>query len=294
VSIARERIGNLSALTLLAPGDGRVMFVLPAGDFAIVGTTDTYESVAPDQVRATAADVEYLLAAANHFFPAARLGREDVVAAWAGLRPLAPRGDARGDDPGSASREHEVVERVDGLVSVTGGKLTTYRVMARDAVDAAQRSAGQPAGRARTAHEPLAGGRIAHIEDEIAAAAAASGDGAVGTRLVHAHGDAWREVWALAQSDPSLAARVEATRPYLIAELRHAVTRELAMTLGDLLIRRTPLAFETRDHGRAAARRVAPQVARWLGWSEIEMRAAIAEYDAETARIFRVEERGAG
>ena len=292
VSVARERIDNVAALTLLSPRDGRVMFVLPAGDFAIVGTTDTYETVEPDQVRATEGDVAYLLEAANHFFPAARLMRDDVVSAWAGLRPLkANEGGA--DDPGSASREHTITEHMPGLVSVAGGKLTTYRAMARQVVDAVQRSLGRRRTAALTARQPLAGGRIGNLAGEIVAAAAVTGDTRVATRLVQAHGDEWRAVWAMAADDPALAERVEPSRPYLMAELCYAVREEMAITLGDLLIRRTPLAFETRDHGRGAARRVASHVARWLAWSPIEMRAAIAEYDAEVERMFRVEERGA-
>jgi glycerol-3-phosphate dehydrogenase len=290
VSVARERIDNVGALTLLAPSDGRVMFVLPAGDFTIVGTTDSYETVRPDQVRASEADVSYLLDAANHFFPGARLVRDDVVSAWAGLRPLKANGGD--DDPSAASREHIITEHVPGLVSVTGGKLTTYRVMARQVVDAVQRSRGGRPTRSRTAREPLAGGAVADLAGEIASAAVLTRDAAVATRLVHAHGDAWRAVWALAAEDAALGERIEPTRPYLLAELLHAVREEQALTLGDLLIRRTSLAFEMRDHGRSAARRIASHVARWLGWSAVEMRAAIAEYDAEVERMFRVEARG--
>lgn len=291
VCVARERIGNGSALTLLAPQDGRVMFVLPAGDFAIIGTTDTFENVDPDEVRASTADVEYLLDAVNHFFPAATLTREDVVAAWAGLRPLA-RAEAGGDDPGDASREHAISEQVVGLVSITGGKLTTYRAMAREVVDAVERSLGRIPSRARTARQILPGGAIADVEAEVSAAMAVTMDSALARRLVHAHGTAWRDVWALTTSDPGLAERIDRSRPYLLAELRHAVTHELALTIGDLLVRRTPIAFETRDHGRASARRVAPIVARWLGWSDDAVRAAIIAYDAEVDRIFRIEERG--
>jgi glycerol-3-phosphate dehydrogenase len=291
VCVERGRIDNVGALTLIAPSDGRVMFILPAGDFSIVGTTDTYESVEPDQVRPTEADVAYLLDSANHFFPAAQLGRDDVISAWAGLRPLTT-GDGGDDDPGSASREHTIAERVPGLVSVTGGKLTTYRAMAAQAVNAVQRSLGARTTAARTARTALAGGTIGDLAAEIDAASALARDVGVGTRLVQAHGDAWRAVWALAAADATLAERVEPGRPYLMAELAYAVREEMAATLGDLLIRRMPVAFETRDHGRAAARRIAAPVARSLGWSAVEMRAAIAEYDAEVERMFRIEQGG--
>jgi glycerol-3-phosphate dehydrogenase len=288
VSVARERLGNTSALTLLAPRDGRVMFILPAGDFAIIGTTDTYENVAPEEVRASMADVEYLLEAANHFFPTAHLTRDDVISAWAGLRPLAAD-SADAPDPGSASREHAIGERLPGLVSVTGGKLTTYRAMAREVVDTVQRSLGVTVTPASTAQAPLAGGGISDLPREIADATAITRDAAVATRLVHAHGTAWRAVLELATADPMLGERIEPSRPQLLAELRYAVSEEHAMTLGDLLIRRTPIAFETRDHGRAAAQRVVPLVARWLGWSAAQTSAALVDYEAEVGRLFRIE-----
>jgi glycerol-3-phosphate dehydrogenase len=111
----------------------------------------------------------------------------------------------------------------------------------------------------------------------------------VATRLVHAHGDQWRAVLQLAAGEPLLAGRIEPSRPYLLAELRHAVNDEHAMTLGDLLIRRTPVAFETRDHGRAAAERIVALVAQWLGWSAAQTSAALTDYGAEVDRVFRIE-----
>ena len=288
VIVPRERVGNEAALTLLTPQDGRVFFVLPAGDFAIIGTTDTFEPVGPDEVRASTADVSYLLEAANHFFPGAQLHPDDVIAAWAGLRPLVAS-DAGTDDPGAVSREHAVTEHVPGLVRVTGGKLTTYRVMARDVVDAVQRSLGARVTRSPTADTPLAGGGLADPLKEIGAAATLIGDAAVGARLVHAHGDRWREVWALAEQSSLLAQRIEPSRPYLMAELRWAVDNEMAFTLADLLVRRIPLAFETRNHGRAAAGRVAPLVATWLGWDAAQVGAEVVRYEAETERMFGID-----
>lgn len=288
VLVPRERVGNEAALTLLTPQDGRVFFVLPAGDFAIIGTTDTFEPVSPDAVRASAHDVSYLLQAANHFFPAAQLTHGDVLTAWAGLRPLVAS-DAQADDPGAVSREHAVTERIPGLVRVTGGKLTTYRVMARDVVDAVQRSLRTRVTRSRTADVPLSGGGLADPLKAIGAATTLVGDAAVAARLVHAHGDQWRSVWSLAEQDSVLAERIEPSRPYVLAELRWAVERELAFTLADLLVRRIPLAFETRDHGRAAASRAAPLVAEWLGWDPARAGAERERYDAEAERLFRID-----
>ena len=287
VIVPRERIGNQAALTLLVPQDGRVFFVLPSGDFAIIGTTDSYEPVSPDEVRATTDDVAYLLDAANHFFPEAKLSRDDVIAAWAGLRPLVAN-DEDGDDPGGVSREHAVTERIPGLVRITGGKLTTYRVMASDTMDAVQRSLGRHPMRSRTADSPLEGGRLSDAVREIGEATARVGDAMVAGRLVHAHGDRWRDVWSLARREPALAERIDPARPYLMAEGRWAVEEELACTLADILVRRMPLAFETRDHGRAAARRLASHCARWLGWDDARTGQALDEFDAEVERLFAI------
>lgn len=109
-------------------------------------------------------------------------------------------------------------------------------------------------------------------------------------RLVHAHGDEWREVWALAEREPALAERIEPSRPYVMAELRWAVEHELAFTLADLLVRRVPVAFETRDHGRAAAKRAAPFVAAWLGWNDGQVAEELERYDGEVERLFRIED----
>lgn len=287
VSVHRPRVGNVSAVTLIAPQDGRVMFVLPAGAFTIIGTTDTFDDVVPEEVRATTRDVDYLLTAANHHFPEARLTTEDVVSAWAGLRPLAAT-TASDADPGNASREHAIAETSPGLVSVTGGKLTTYRAMSAEVVDVVQRALGVAKTRCRTADEPLSGGKIANLAGAIAEAELIVRDRAVARRLVLAHGSAWRHVWSLVDADTEMSVRVVVDGPYLLAELQYAVQHELARTLSDLLIRRTPVAFETVDHGRAAAQLVLPFVAQWMGWDHADAQAALEAYESDVARLFTI------
>jgi len=286
VSVPRVRVGNVAAVTLTAPQDGRVMFVLPSGAHAIIGTTDTYDATSPDDVHASAGDVRYLLDAANHYFPEANLRESDVVATWAGIRPLAAPG-ATGA-PSSASREHSIVESAPGLVRVTGGKLTTYRAMAAQVVDTVERALGHTLSPCRTATLPLAGGDMRDPDEEIARAINAIGDEVIARRLVSAYGTAWHGVWSLTEADPALAGFLQPGFPYVYAELLHAITHEQAATLGDLLIRRTPIAFETRDHGRSTARHIAPVVGRWMRWSGLEVVEAIEAYDAESERIFRV------
>jgi glycerol-3-phosphate dehydrogenase len=163
--------------------------------------------------------------------------------------------------------------------------------MAEEVVDLVERSLGRKPMRAATATLPLAGGDIRDVREEIAHAIQAVGDEAIARRLVGAYGTAWHGVWSLTQADPGLGSFVENGLPYLFAELLHAITHEQAATLGDLLIRRTPIAFETFDHGRAAASRIAPVVARWLRWSAAEVLDAVTAYDEETRRLFGIDER---
>jgi glycerol-3-phosphate dehydrogenase len=285
IAVPRERIGNRDALTLLSPVDGRVLFVLPADKHAIVGTTDSYTSASPDDVRATIDDVQYLLAAANSFFPAAQLTPNDVISAWAGIRPLVATG---GDTPGAASREHAVTTSPRGLVSITGGKLTTYRVMAADVLDVVRAKINQtpPSGKARSV--PLPGGDFDSFDTLIARATAATNDAAMARHLATTYGTRWTATWAEIQQ-PGGSVIVADGLPYTIGELRYAATNEMAYTLGDLLIRRTRVAFETSDHGLAAAERVAVALSELFGPNASARRDAIQAYALEAERMFAVE-----
>jgi glycerol-3-phosphate dehydrogenase len=236
IAVERARIGNRDAITLLHPRDGRVMFTLPAGTHTIIGTTDTFTDVSPDEVRASESDVGYLLDAANAFFPDALLRREDVVSAWAGIRPLIRTSGSSV----AASREHAIATSTSGLVTITGGKLTTYRVMARDVVDAIEQQLGMRRRRTLTGQRPLPDASI-----------------------------------------PLDGAAIVAGLPWRMSHVTQAVEREHAATLGDILIRRTHVAFETRDNGRAAAH----AVATFLGWGPKE----VDRYETEVERIFGID-----
>ena len=124
------------------------MFVLPSGDRAIVGTTDIRTDESPDNVVASDVEIEYLMEAANHYFPDAKLIRSDVLETWAGIRPLAAA--PAGARPSSISREHQISRDKLGVIVVTGGKLTTYRSMAAEIVDVIERHMGRKPKRAPT------------------------------------------------------------------------------------------------------------------------------------------------
>ncbi len=286
IAVPHARVGNRGAITLLAQ-DGRVMFVLPAGPCTIIGTTETETVETPDQVRATRADVDYLLASANRAFPEAALSADDVIAAWAGIRPLAAK--AHSGDANSASREHLVETGPRGVITVTGGKLTTYRVIARDVVDVVFGALARRSPRVRTELIALPGGEVRDLDAELAAARAATGTDDIAAWLVHAYGGAWHQVWARTRSDASLEQRLVHGLPYVAAEVTHAVEAEFACTVADVLVRRLHVAFETRDHGASVAPRVAALMAALLGWTDRGVSSAVAEYTAEIARLFAIE-----
>jgi glycerol-3-phosphate dehydrogenase len=255
IAVPRERVGNREALTLISPVDGRVMFCLPAGSHSIIGTTDTWTTESPEDVKASESDVEYLIRSINDYFPRAALTAEDVVSAWAGIRPLASGGAAR---PGRISREHSIVIDASGVINVTGGKLTTYRSMAAEIVDTVQRLLGRKSARSPTDSVVLPG---AEREERVAAL--------------------WRE-------DGSLARPLYDGLPYTGGDLVYAVKNEMATTLSDLLIRRAHVAFETRDHGRAAAAGAAEIVAPLLGWSDDVKSARLRDYVHDVERMFTI------
>ena len=288
IAVPRHRVGNRDAITVVAPQDGRVMFVLPAGAHAIIGTTEQPAGRGPDDVRATREDVRYLLDACSASFPDARLTDDDVVAAWSGIRPLAAT--MADGDAGSASREHTVAQGGLGVLTVTGGKLTTYRAMAEDVVDRVCESLGEAERSGRPHRETLLpGGALRSLSAAERDAEAAVGDAAVARRLVGAYGCDWREVWRLTRADPSLGARIDDALPYTFAEVVYATAREMAVTLGDFLMRRTHLAFETGDHGVRAAERVVTLLAPRLGWDAARAIDELQRYDREAMRIFTID-----
>jgi glycerol-3-phosphate dehydrogenase len=257
LAVPAARVGNRGAVTLLSAIDGRVMFVLPAGRLSIIGTTDTSTSAGPDEVRASGADIAYLLTSANAAFPHARLTATDVVAAWAGIRPLIASGHRA--DPGSASREHEIIREPSGVIAVTGGKLTTYRAIAAEVVDAVETALGRTPVPTRTHLIMLPGA------------------------------DRSAELDQLAARDPSLARPLDPELSYRGADLVYGVRSEMACTLADLLMRRTHIAFETRDAGLSVAPSAARLVAPLLGWDASALQTAVEAYALEARRVFGID-----
>ena len=267
-----------SGLILRTPTS--VLFVIPWGEHWLIGTTDTPWHLDRAHPAASSADIAYILAQVNQVL--VRPVRADaIVGVYAGLRPLLA-GEA--DQTSRLSREHAVVTPVPGLVLVAGGKYTTYRVMAEDAVDAAV--VGLPGvPKSRTAHLPLVGAhRWDAVRDAAPELAETSGlpEDAV-QRLLHRHGDQVGDVLALVREDPSLGVPVTGAPDYLTAEVVHAVTAEGARHLDDVLTRRTRISIETAHRGVESARDVAAVMAGPLGWDAERTAREVEHYETRVA-----------
>ena len=276
VTVPAELVPIDVALVLKAPVDGRSVFVVPwpGTGRVYVGTTDTDYDGPLDAPTCTAAEVDYLLEAVNASLTT-QLKPSDVVGAWAGLRPLVAGGRS-GRRSTDLSRRHRVTRSPEGLVTVTGGKLTTYRAMAEDTVDEVQAALGQRRTRARTASLPLRGATSA----EAPVAAGPAGDVAATRHLVARYGSEARVVVAIVAADPALGEPLVPSLPYLRAEALYAVRYEMARTLDDVLARRTRALILARDASAAAAPAVADLLAAELGWSEAESAAQVDRYRA--------------
>jgi glycerol-3-phosphate dehydrogenase len=269
VMVRRERLGHDAAITLTSPIDGRVMFVLPWGDYSYIGTTDTDTAEGPDDVRTSTDDVHYLLRSANAAFPNAHLGERDVVASWAGLRPL-----VRPDQTVGASqvpREHVIVQGPGGMLTIAGGKLTTFRVMAAEMVDRVVAILHQLDGRPRarrppTDREPLPGGEVRDLAPLESAGLELGLFRETVEHIADTYGTECSAVFNLVRERRELAAQLVPGYPAIEAEVVHVARRELAQRVEDVLVRRIHPYYETGDHGLAGARRTAELLGEELGW----------------------------
>lgn len=273
IVIRRERIDLKGGVTLRIPG--RVVFIIPWPGHWIIGTTDHADERVPEGLSAPNADVDELLETVNATMDV-DLGREDIVGTYAGMRPLV------GDPAGStvkASREHRVTADASGLVRISGGKYTTYRVMARDVVDASLGRAEAKRRPSTTAELPLAGAAARSDLDQLAVTLTleAGVDGLVARRLVARHGTEATDVIALGRE-------LDLVRPLgpgidqLEAEVAWAARRELATSLDDVLARRMRLVQELPDRGASIAPRVAEILGTELGWDGVRREREVAAY----------------
>jgi glycerol-3-phosphate dehydrogenase len=278
IVIRRERLDARGGITLRVPG--RVVFIIPWPGHWIIGTTDHLDPREPGHISAPNDDVDELLETVNHSIDL-DLSREDIVGTYAGMRPLV--GDAGGSTV-KASREHRVSGDPTGLVRISGGKYTTYRVMARDVVDAAVGRGMATARPSETDELPLLGAAPRADLDRLAARLATEPamDAETAGALVNRHGTEASEVLALGRE-------LDLVRPLgegidqLEAEVAWAARRELAGSLDDVLARRMRLVQVLPDRGESIAPRVAEILGAELDWDAARQRAEMDTY-LETAR----------
>ncbi len=272
VVVPWHRVRNDVAVVLPVPQDRRSVFIVPWGQQAYIGTTDTDDEGPPDSPRTTAEEVAYLLGAVNASL-VDPITPDEVVGTWAGLRPLVrTASSARTAD---LSRRHRVDAAPSGMVTIIGGKLTTYRQMAADTVDAVVQVLGAGRRRCPTGRLRLHGS--GGYRDF-----AGSGD-VVRVHLAHRYGGEAAAVLGLTYEDPVLAEPLVPGLPYLKAEAVYAVRAEMARSVDDVLSRRTRARLLARDAAADAAESVAALIGPLLGADGETMTAQVEAFRASVA-----------
>jgi glycerol-3-phosphate dehydrogenase len=268
ITVPWDKVRNDIAVVVPVPKDKRAIFVVPWGDFTYIGTTDTDYQGPNEDPPVTREDVDYLLGAMKF----TGITDQDVLGTWAGLRPLVK--SASSGRTADLSRRHKVVASPSGVVSVTGGKLTTYREMAADTIDEIVDVLGsRVSGIARGSRTKKLRLRGAEGYDALADAT----DPAT-AHLANRYGGEARTVLALAEADASLREPLVPGLPYLRAEAVYAVRHEMARSVDDVLTRRTRARLLGRDATAAAAGDVGRLIGPLLGLSEAEVEAQVADY----------------
>ena len=279
--LPRKKLKIRGAVAFTSADGRRAMYAVPWAHTCIVGTTDIDHPGDLDQVYAMPAEAESMLEAVNHAFPDARLTQRDIISTFAGLRPLVGSGEIAAYQ---ASRDHQIVESDAGLVTISGGKLTTYRRMAEDLVDLVSKKLEDESGvmireSCKTDQVPLA--ERAFEADSVV-------DGLIERypqlerqvldHVALAYGPASADVLAIVEDDPEMGARVVPGLPYIRAEVPYAIQNEMAITLSDWMIRRAHIMHEDKEQGLGCASEVATMMAPYLEWDSVEVERQVQEY----------------
>jgi glycerol-3-phosphate dehydrogenase len=287
--LPREKLEIRGAVAFSSADGRRAMYAVPWEHTCIVGTTDVDHPGDLEQVYAMSDEVEGMLDAVNHAFPGAGLAREEIISTFAGLRPLIGRGELSAYQ---ASRDHQIVESDAGLVTITGGKLTTYRRMAEDLVDLVSKKLEDEYGvmiraRCKTDRVPLAEASFAAYPlVNLLARQYPQLELPVLERVVRTYGPDSAVVLAPLENEPEMGARIVPDLPYIWAEVPYAIQHEMAMTLSDWMIRRAHIMHEDKDQGLESAPMVAAMMAPYLGWDAAEVECQVREY-REQVRLSR-------
>ncbi len=278
IVVPRDRIVSEAAIILRT--EKSVLFVIPWGTHWIIGTTDTDWNLDLAHPAATKADIDYLLTNVNTAL-ATPLSHADIEGVYAGLRPLLA---GENDDTSKLSREHAVAVPAPGLVAIAGGKYTTYRVMAADAIDAAAEYIPTRVAPSITEKVPLLGadGYFALVNQTEHVGAEQDLHPYRVRHLLDRYGSLIHDVLALADGRPELLDPIAEAPTYLKVEVAYAVAAEGALHLEDVLARRTRISIEYAHRGVNCAREIAEVMAPVLGWDDAAVDAEVANY---TARV---------
>lgn len=285
IVVPKDAIEGSAAMTFVT--EKSVLFVIPWGEYWIIGTTDTdYKLGRPDPAP-TRADIDYILDEANQRLRR-QLTTDDIVGVYSGLRPLV---EGSSDSTTNLSRNHAVARVCPGLVSVAGGKYTTYRVIGKDAVDLALQDIPKRVPESITDQTPILGADGYHaLANQVPALAERTGLSEKKVEhLLGRYGSLLDEVLAPAKEDASLLDTVPGAPAYLWAEIRYAVTHEGALHLEDILQRRLRLGMEYDHRGLECAEPVADFVAELLDWDEQQKQAELERFRARVEAEFEAE-----
>lgn len=297
--VTRQKLPVNNAVVCFHPEDGRVLFAIPWGEHTYLGTTDTDFEGDPALVCADIDDINYLLDVSNVYFPEHQLTHEDIISTWAGLRPLIRPVHKHGKevDESSVSREHQILVSEDGIITVAGGKLTTYRKMSREVMETTlkvMRLSNTLPDRALTEaptdRDPLPGA-VGWPEDDdhqaVANQVMAEAQGKISAQsarhLADTYGMRGLDIARLVAADSSLNQPLCEGRPEILAQVHYAVSTELAATVTDVLERRTQLFYRAHDQGLQAAHLVADTMRHLLGWDDAMTRQMIQSYQEAVA-----------
>ncbi|GAA1243965.1 glycerol-3-phosphate dehydrogenase/oxidase [Janibacter melonis] len=274
IVVPRDRINSETGLILRTATS--VLFCIPWGTHWIVGTTDTPWELSRAHPAATSADIDYLLGEINDVL-LTPITREDIQGVYAGLRPLLA---GESEETSQLSREHAVARPQPGLVSIAGGKYTTYRVMAADAVDAAREDLPPGVPDSVTENIPLVGAEgYQALVNQLDTLSRRHGLPVWRiTHLLDRYGSLVVDLFELMAQRPELAEPLVGAEEYLAVEVVYAVRAEAALHLNDVLTRRTRISIETPDRGAAAAETAAALMAGELGWDDAQVAAEVEHY----------------
>lgn len=287
------------AFMLFSVIDERPIFAIPWKNFVLIGTTDTDYDGDPDRILTERSDVDYLLESINYYFPSAQLNDEKIISTFAGLRPLIFEAEKQASE---VTREHEIFEAPENFFSIIGGKLTTYRVMAKQLVDEMlkrlEKSHGvrAPYPRCRTHKIPLFGGNMRSYGQfekqwQTTLTRQHSLDPEIAQHFVETYGTRIPVLLDAIARTPDGAGRIHPDLPHLWGELTYAVEHEMTVALDDFLIRRTHIFSLDPDQGLGVYQQVLERLSQRLGWSTDIQQAQVERYKMKIRLVRHFKER---